>query len=174
MKKYDCYHGTGFKNYQNIVNSGTFTFKPRKNHWLGGGVYFFIEDKSRAIWWAKCNRPDKETRAVVLKLEIEFDNNELLNLDLDKDVDIVDEFAIEFRAALVSNKVQIRNIDKHEWNCKVLEAFLEKNPCYSAVCRTFPTTQRKGASGFQRLAKQLCVRDMDKLPIDKIEKIEVG
>ncbi|UYT11293.1 hypothetical protein [Lactococcus garvieae] len=173
MKKYDCYHGTGLKNYQNIVECGTFTFKPRENHWLGGGVYFFIDDVAKAKWWAKSNRPDKETPPLVLKVNLEFELDELLNLDSEEDLKKLDEYAEDILASLNANKAQLKDVDEHVWQCKLLEAFLSKNTIYSGICRTFETTQEKGASGFQGLAKQLCVRDVGKIPISSIEQIAV-
>lgn len=173
LKKYDCYHGTGLKNYQEIVECGSFTFRPRKNHWLGGGVYFFVDDIAKAVWWARSNRPDKGTPPLVLKVEIEFDIDELLNLDYEEDLKKLNEFAEALLVALNANKTQLKDVDLHEWQCKLLEAFLSKNPQYSGICRTFETTQEKGASGFQGLAKQLCIRDVTKIPISGIEQIAV-
>lgn len=172
MKKYDCYHGTGLSNYESIVNSKSFTFKPRNNHWLGGGVYFFVDDLSKARWWSKNNRPDKDTIPVILAITMEFQDEEVLNLDLEDDLKKLDSFSDDILESLGTNKAKLVDIpDEHVWQCKILEVFLKRNDKYSVVCRTFETTQKKGASLFSGLSKQMCVRDMSKIPIDKINLI---
>ncbi|MGQ2375825.1 hypothetical protein [Companilactobacillus zhachilii] len=54
-----------------------FKFQHRINHWLGDGIYFFVNDFEAASWWAKNRFSD----GVVIygKLQIEKDN--LLDLD---------------------------------------------------------------------------------------------
>lgn len=45
----EAFHGTDIHNAENIIKSG-FKCKPSKQHWLGNGVYFYI-DYSLAKWW---------------------------------------------------------------------------------------------------------------------------
>ena len=44
------YHATDHDNALKILKDG-FTYKPSKVHWIGNGVYFFI-DYDLAVWWA--------------------------------------------------------------------------------------------------------------------------
>lgn len=45
----EAYHGTDISNVDSIIKSG-FICKPNKQHWLGNGVYFYM-DYSLAKWW---------------------------------------------------------------------------------------------------------------------------
>lgn len=173
MKYYDCYHGTGNVNYQNIQLNGGFTYKPRRNHWLGSGVYFFVDDLEKASWWAKTNRPDKESEPVVLRATLTFEDKELLNLDLEKDLNMLDDFAASLLEALHEYKAKLQSLDDHEWHCKLIDMFVNKNDRYGAIVRTVSTTQRRGPSRFQAQSKQLCVKDMSKINLQTIEKISI-
>lgn len=173
LKYYDCYHGTGHVNYQNIQDSGGFTYKPRKNHWLGSGVYFFVDDFDKASWWAKNNRPDKKSRPVVLRTTLSFEDKELLNLDLEKDLNKLDSFAKQLLESLEEHKARLQGLDEHEWHCKLLDMFTRHHEVYGAIVRTVPTTQRKGPSRFQAQTKQLCVKNTAKIDLQNIEKIYI-
>lgn len=45
----EAYHGTDISNVDSIIKSG-FICKPNKYHWLGNGIYFYM-DYSLAKWW---------------------------------------------------------------------------------------------------------------------------
>ncbi len=52
MKNYiilEAFHGTDISNVDSILKSG-FKCKPNKQHWLGNGIYFYM-DYSLAQWW---------------------------------------------------------------------------------------------------------------------------
>jgi len=74
----DIYHGTCLKNANSIIKGKKFTFHKRVNHWLGNGIYFFINDFSAAKWWAK-NQCKQGGAVIYGKLQIEEDD--LLDLD---------------------------------------------------------------------------------------------
>ncbi len=49
-----AYHGTTSSCAAKISATGHFIFgKPREDHWLGQGVYFFREDYDQAVSWAR-------------------------------------------------------------------------------------------------------------------------
>ena len=174
MIKYQCYHGTGESNSIKIRSSKEFKFKYRSNHWLGQGVYFFINDYDKAEWWAKHNRPNKETNPVVLKCEVELKDSELLDLNTEKDLNRLDDFSIAFFESLKREKITIRFADIHEKNCKVIDMFLKENKGYKAVHRTFNSTKtssNENGAGFSLLSDQLCITDQSVIPFEDIELI---
>ncbi len=174
MITYQCYHGTGESNSIIIQSSKEFKFTYRSNHWLGQGVYFFINDYEKAKWWAEHNRPCKETSPVVLKCEVKLKDSELLDLNTEKDLNKLDDFSIEFFESLKKEKITIKFKDIHEKNCKVIDMFLENNKGYKAVHRTFNSTKtsmKENGAGFHLLSDQLCITDQSIIPFEDIELI---
>ena len=175
MIRYQCYHGTGETNSTEILSSQVFKFKQRSNHWLGQGVYFFINDYEKAKWWANHNRPNKETSPVVLKFEVQLKESELLDLNTEKDLKKLDDFSREFFKSLKRENITIKFKDIHEKNCKMIDMFLETNEGYKAIHRTFNSTDtRTTSAGFQMLSDQLCITDQSIIPFEDIELISIG
>lgn len=131
-----AFHGTGLSNYENIVKTKSFSFKRRDDHWLGNGVYFFVDDFERAKRWAEGNRPDKNTAPVVIETKFEFKQGELLDLDKSDGLKKLNDFARNFKTELQRKRVLINNTDEHKFHCKLLDAFVYRNKKYKAVCRT--------------------------------------
>lgn len=166
-----AYHGTGLSNYEEILETQKFTFKKRNNHWLGNGVYFFIGDFNRAKRWAEGNRPNKNTAPVVIEADFSFKSGELLDLDKSEDLNKVDGFARNFITILRQKKVEVRNIDEHEFQCKLLDAFIHCNKNYKAICRTMQSTEHPpiGPSKFIPVAKQLNIVDCTKINLSSLK-----
>lgn len=169
--EYIGYHGTTYAKFQAIQTEGVFTFKPRKDHWLGSGVYFFLDDFEKASWWASYgNKPTP----VVLKATLSFEDNEILNLDTERGLKKLDEFATQIHNALKENMVEIKNWDEHTWQCQLIDMFMKKYCNYNAIVRTFFTTQNyQGPSRFQGVSRQLCVKKVEKIKIEDIETVFV-
>jgi hypothetical protein len=75
------YHGTDKSVANSILNEG-FLCKKNKEHWLGEGIYLYI-DKSLAEWWT--TKPTQKhgidiKNPVVVECEIELDESRVLNL----------------------------------------------------------------------------------------------
>lgn len=169
-----CYHGTDEASSQSILSNGKFIVNRRSNHWLGNGAYFFVNDFEKAKWWAKSitKKNDKLLPAVVLYFDLNFDDSELLNLNIEADLAKLDSFAEELFRDLEKNGMSINLKDKHERNCFVLDCFFKKYPSYKGVRRTFESTRKKsGKSGFGMLSDQLCIMDQTIIPFSEI-KIE--
>lgn len=165
------YHGTGLSNYEEILKTQKFRYEKRKNHWLGNGVYFFVEDFTRAKRWAEGNRPNKETEPVVIETNFSFESRELLDLDKSDDLNELDTFARSFITELAQKRIQIRNIDEHEFQCKLLDAFIYRNKNYQAICRTMNSTgnSQAGVSKFVPVAKQLNIVNSSKIDINNLK-----
>ncbi|QTJ57234.1 hypothetical protein [Dolosigranulum pigrum] len=81
-------HGTIKKYADKILEEKEFKIIERDDHWLGNGVYFFIEDIDKAIWWSgeaqkryKRKYGDTEDKAVLLVKNFKTQTNELFDLD---------------------------------------------------------------------------------------------
>ena len=76
--KIKVYHGTDKSVVDDIMRSG-FRCKPNKEHWLGEGIYFFI-DKSLAEWWT--SNPSKKhgvnvTNPAIIECTIEAEDDKV-------------------------------------------------------------------------------------------------
>lgn len=82
----DAYHGTDLSNAESIMKSG-FRCRPNKHHWLGNGIYFYM-DYSLARWWTT-NPTNKFgvhiKKAAIIKCKIYVNNEYILDLRRLKD-----------------------------------------------------------------------------------------
>ena len=91
------YHGTDQSVAQDILRQG-FRCKENKEHWLGEGIYFYI-DKSLAEWWTT-NPTTKHGMAInnpaIIECTIEVDEDKVLDLrtlkGYEKYVDLYNSF----------------------------------------------------------------------------------
>lgn len=173
LKELDCYHGTDRGSYLKIKKNG-FEFSFRNNHWLGNGIYFFLDDIDKAKWWAEQAYYIKEP--VVLNIIISLLGEELFDIDMEKNLKELDGFAMDFKNCLIQNKVQIKEENQkdptHSWQCFILDSFMKSHKPYKAVARTFITSKKIGMSEFQDVAKQLCVYSKDVIDLSKLIMIE--
>ena len=84
------YHGTCSLAKESIRARGLDpeATKPRKDHWLGMGVYFF-DNMEQAMWWAEDisrKKGNKTSYPVIYKADIAAREKEVLNLDNNKEV----------------------------------------------------------------------------------------
>ena len=83
------YHGTCLKYRYDIETNGLDPIKSkyRADHWLGQGVYFF-DDYDKALWWASTTSLQNDhCGGIVFESIIEAPDEEVLNLDLPKQLD---------------------------------------------------------------------------------------
>lgn len=75
-----AYHGTDFEIAEQIKKNG-FIAKESPEHWLGNGIYFFL-DESLAKWWTKIDKPfgSKIIKPAIIKCKLTFEDNKLFNL----------------------------------------------------------------------------------------------
>lgn len=166
-----CYHGTDKASLLSILSSGVLIVNRRSDHWLGNGAYFFVDDLEKAEWWADSVSGGNDKLPAVLYFDIEFNDEELLNLNTEADLGKLDEFATElFKSIENQNTILMKFKDIHEQNCFVLDNFFKKYPNYKAVRRTFHSTNKNvGKSGFDMLSDQLCIMDQSIIPFSKIK-----
>lgn len=83
------YHGTCSKHKDSIESNGFDSAKCnyRADHWLGQGVYFF-DDYEKALWWsATAVLHNNDFGRVIFRATIEAPDEEVLDLDDNKQLD---------------------------------------------------------------------------------------
>jgi hypothetical protein len=155
------YHGTKFKNIDNIVNTG---FNPSLKGWLGKGVYFFQEDKELANNWGK--RRYLNQKVGVIKREIHVDKDIIFDITNPLSIQNKDfQKNRESFIAVMERKGYIINENtKESFEGKVIDAICIKKK-YSVV-RAFTYTyqdydkryklQSKFANGIELCVKNTC------------------
>ena len=80
ITSYTAYHATDRKNIGSIVANG-FTYNKYEYHWLGNGVYFFL-DKQLAIKWGKNHSAQYGVidDCSIIKVLIEVDDDDLCDM----------------------------------------------------------------------------------------------
>ncbi|GKV66153.1 MULTISPECIES: hypothetical protein [unclassified Sporosarcina] len=182
---FNCFHGTIKHFSDEIIKSRKFTIKKRNDHWLGSGVYFFINDKSKAEWWAKetrklakrnigTSKSPVDTTRKILYLEANLNNRDLLDLDTE---DGQRKFS-EFNSHLERHNFKfIRSTDdsatEHQARCEILDLLVEVES-YKACSYTFESDRDelyKGTKkyGILNKGKQLSVYDQTIIDFDTLK-----
>lgn len=110
------YHGTGSHAKKSIELRGLDpeATKPRSDHWLGQGVYFF-EDISQAKWWAENISKRHGSFPVIYSANIVAEESQVLNLD--------DNVVLaNFLQFIQENFKEVDNFCREEHNGAVLDA----------------------------------------------------
>ncbi|CRZ34433.1 poly(ADP-ribose) polymerase-like protein [Herbinix hemicellulosilytica] len=82
----EAYHGTDLSNAESILKSG-FKCRPNKHHWLGNGIYFYM-DFSLARWWTTnpTNKFGVRVRTpAIIRCKLNVNNEYILDLRRLKD-----------------------------------------------------------------------------------------
>lgn len=106
------YHGTSSVHKQSIADGGLDPEKCRysRKHWLGQGVYFFL-NKKQAWWWAQevsCVNNKSVAVPVVVSAKIHVKKEALLDLDNNEQVSLFFSRLIldkEYAESLIDRKV---------------------------------------------------------------------
>lgn len=176
---YNLFHGTTEKFANKILNNHFFQVVERDNHWLGNGIYFFIDDLEKARWWAKqaCKRNKSEThKPKVLFLKgYKVKRNQILDLDTEQD-----------RLRILSFLDELNNISfsvNHEdWTETQKRAFFidifvnyykNEKDSIIAVKQTFSGRkldkyQKLECLGIPNTGVQICIFDQDSIEFESI------
>lgn len=135
------YHGTCTVHRNSIDENGLDPklVKQRNDHWLGQGVYFF-DDRKKAIWWAQdiAGKPwNKGSFAIVYKCDIVASDEEILNLDDEKQLDDFYDEIIEYCCLIKpkDGKVPVFNYDQMR---AVFFDYYKIKKEKSVIIKTFP------------------------------------
>jgi len=137
----EAFHGTDIRNVDSIIKSG-FICKPNKQHWLGNGVYFYM-DYSLAKWWTT-NPTNKFgvniINAAIIKCKIRAKNDKILDLRRLKDyTKFVDIYRNEFLPLLFQGELTSTNdeiIDTKTLRCTYCD-YLNIKYNYKLIIGTF-------------------------------------
>lgn len=122
----ECFHGTSNDNCEIIKSTKKFTYKNRTNHWLGQGVYFFVEDFDKAKWFVKVSRSPylKDKKKCIIEVSIKVAKEKLLNLDTEQGRKNLSDFKNE----LIKKKILMigsRAIESNsELRCLIIDAYI--------------------------------------------------
>lgn len=178
MERNFClYHGTIKKYADSITTSKEFKFQRRKDHWLGNGVYFFVDDFDQASIWANICRKNalkkqlENTEKVVFELNYTVDKADYLNLDSRTDRNKLDDFIVE----LQEMGTEINSADRHNAMCLILDFYVEYNGL-KATKYTFSNEKNEGnlkPLGIENHGEQFCIYDIDSIDFSKVRRKEV-
>ena len=110
------YHGTTAENAEKILKDQRFLDSNKNNEWLGKGVYFFAY-RGHAEWWIS-QKKYREKNTAVLQAKLEYEDNQLLDLDDPEQLKRLDQFIKIYVDKL--NKLKDRTL-KIEWSKQTLE-----------------------------------------------------
>lgn len=181
---FHCFHGTTIKAYQEISRTKKFTSNPRYDHWLGNGIYFFLDDEEKAVWWAKGIAERKDSPACLLYIQAKIGNNKVLDLNTERGqrnfhefLDILHENGIVIP---VPEGLKTNEEKRHFFRCQVLDLLAEFGD-YQASCCLFPNSSKtymfKGLEPYgimNNKGNQLCVYDQEVLDFNSFQKLEWG
>jgi hypothetical protein len=86
---FHCFHGTTKESLDKIINNKKFEYEYRDNHWIGNGIYFFINDEGKGRWWAGNTVKKKAKEGIVaepsvLYMLIKIERQRLLDLNTEE------------------------------------------------------------------------------------------
>ncbi|MFP5522051.1 hypothetical protein [Peptococcus simiae] len=143
-----CYHGTLAESAEKIMQSKEFLYKWNSTHWLGNGIYFFVDDFAKAKWWSReCARNIyKETglkpATACIRVKVNTSKKDLLNLDTESDCRILEKYTEDFRQKLSSVTLKDRDITLTTQQIRTMVFdYLVKNNGYKAIKHTFSNTK---------------------------------
>ncbi|EEO6484157.1 hypothetical protein G6H35_000444 [Listeria monocytogenes] len=172
---YNCYHGTITEVASEILEVRKFNPKYRNNHWLGNGVYFFIDDPTSAQIWPTLHRINKGKESGVIYCKVEVYRDRLLDLDTEADLKNFEEYLKQ-----IENEYRIEVVGKkaEEVRCFVMD-LLPKNDDENAIdvikytfvkgeyiSMTYPQSM---GMGLELHGAQICVRNQECIDKDSLK-----
>jgi len=122
VSSFNLYHGTIQKHLTEILKSKEFTFKPRIDHWLGNGVYFFVNDVDKALWWSEMAtrrfHEGIENRGILFIGNYKIERNKLFDLDTEVDKKRFTDFLKHTKNAF-NMKLTSKDPDKRKIEARV-------------------------------------------------------
>lgn len=132
-----------------IKKTNGFQFQTRRDHWLGNGIYFFLDDKLKAEWWAQMavrkyesKNKGKKSSPCVLYLEAKTDINKVIDLNVEAGQKLLDDFAEYLKQQNIHINIpdddDLSDVEKeHISRCTLMDLLVESGG-YVASCYQFP------------------------------------
>lgn len=170
------YHGTDY-NIAKIIEKNNFKYRKSKKHWLGNGIYFYI-DISLAQWWTTKPSNDFGTdviKAAIIKCTLSLREDRVLDLrKLDNYIWFVNQYKDRFLPRVYKDEILVKK-DKitGKYNTKRLRCafcdFLRHQYKIDAIIGTFdlprqPYLPKEYGDGFidfqlNYIETQICIFD---------------
>ncbi len=112
-----CYHATDRVCAENIMNN-RFIMKTNPKHWLGNGIYFFL-DKKIAEWWSTgpCEHFGvKMTNPVIIKVKMDIPDENVLDLRNSEEYGNMSQALKSYYEILFNENKSKEIADKVCWN----------------------------------------------------------
>lgn len=153
----EVYHGTDLENANRILSTD-FIYKQSATHWLGNGVYFYI-DLSLAKWWT--SNPSKTygvkvTTPAIVKVTIEIPDS-VSFLDLRKLSDYKEFsniFFDEYLPLLRLGTFSINSTNRRRIRCSFCD-YLKAQYSLKAIIGNFSLPNQPYLTHYKSLASQL-------------------
>lgn len=177
---FNLYHGTTKRSKEKIFSEKIFLYKSRPDHWLGDGVYFFVDDVEKALWWSQQAvqrfNQSSENRRVLFVENYKIKRKKLLDLDTENDRKLFLQFFSEnkhlFEVNLESTTKEKRMIEARS---KMISLFVDYHRYY-AVKYTFTKENIEQYAAFDSLGisnneVQFCIVNTDTIDFDAVHDI---
>lgn len=120
------YHGTDYEIAQTIMRD-EFLVKKNDEHWLGNGIYFYIDD-SLAKWWT--SNPTKKhgstiKKPAIIKAMLIVPDNRVLDLRRKSDFDKLVEWELDYRTKCVEYASD-EDINGYKYRCALFDDILNR------------------------------------------------
>ena len=177
---YMCFHGTVDIYAKKIQQNKKFEIVKRKDHWLGNGAYFFINDSQVADWWAeqsvrrysRHNNSRKKGEKKILSCRVCLLRSLLLDLDTQVDQQKFQKFKMDLEKMKVSAILNTEK-DEHVLTCWLLDLLVEIKE-YKATKYTFGVDNYRIVDKRYNLSVndvQLCVFDQSVIDFGSIREV---
>lgn len=184
-RHFNCFHGTTTSTFSLIEKENKFNYNKRDDHWLGNGVYFFLNDFEKANWWAEnavkvaARKIQKQVSTKIepctLYIEATTDSKKILDLNTENDQKKLHDFLLFLEEHQLN--VNLKNLSIVEARCTTMD-LLTKSEDYDASCYLFPNKHYQ----FKDLEKygivsnkgnQLCVYNQNIMDFSTLSKCEL-
>lgn len=173
---YNLFHGTTRKALNEIFEKKEFTFKKRKNHWIGNGVYFFVDDYNKALWWAneacrlaRKNGVHDSKKAVIFLQGYRVPRSKIIDLDTEQDRQKINDFITSIPFGM-----KINNTSEEEKRCTLIDLYVKYEDIY-ATKKTFRKAElakhsKLTAYKIDNNEVQFCVFKQETIDFDNISE----
>lgn len=167
------YHGTTKEAAENIVATQEIWDSQKNDEWLGTGAYFFSYLHHAHDWIRK----KYKSKGLVVKAELEFDEENLLDLnDPEQRIIAAIEVGELYRIAGREIRADFPTERKELWRkwCFVCNAYRELHPEICVITYTFPQKTFSPVLGFYDNEQQWCVSDHDLIKSLELYEVRDG
>lgn len=157
------YHATTKTNARSILSRHRFIDSNGPKEWLGKGFYFFayLADAKK---WCSTRKDLRGKETCVLKAELKYNSEQLLDLDNPDDLETLEAILNEADRINKSAIIPLTTLSKESWEkriCAACNLAREFYPNIGIIIYTFSNKQDTDFQNnyFQQRQRQMCVSD---------------